>query len=98
MQPSTLEIIRACLAADATIQPAERARLLNSLKAPAPSRPAEQDGLKVWSRRELAKRLGRSLRYVDKLAQVGVIQRVLMPGRVRGIGFQASQVEALFGA
>jgi hypothetical protein len=97
MQPSTLEIIRACLAADATIQPAERARLLNSLKAPAPSRPAEQDGLKVWSRRELAKRLGRSLRYVDKLAQVGVIQRVLMPGRVRGIGFQASQVEALFG-
>jgi hypothetical protein len=97
MQPSTLEIIRACLAADATIQPAERARLLNSLKAPAPSRPAD-DGLKVWTRRELAKRLGRSLRYVDKLAQVGVIQRVLMPGRVRGIGFQASQVEALFGS
>jgi hypothetical protein len=98
MQATTIDIIKSVLAADTTIQPAERARLLNSLKAPAATKPAEQEGLKVWTRRELAKRLGRSLRFIDKLAQSGVLQRVKVPGRVRGIGFQASQVEALFGA
>lgn len=46
-------------------------------------------------RAEVARRLSRSLRFVDKLAASGVLAKRKLPGRVRALGFLASDVDAL---
>ena len=44
---------------------------------------------------EVARRLGRSPRAVDRLAAEGALRKVLLPGRTRAAGFRESDVAAL---
>ncbi len=48
-------------------------------------------------RRDVADRLCLSLRAVDKLHADGVLQKVVLPGRVRGAVFRERDVNALIG-
>lgn len=60
------------------------------LPAPAESAPA-----RIIRRMEVARRLGRSPRAVDRLAAEGALRKVLLPGRTRAAGFRESDVAAL---
>ncbi len=97
MIASTFDVVRAALRADQTITPPERTRLLALLKngnPPAP--PARVDtGRRIGTRKEIAKILSRSTRYVDRLAQTGALHRVVMPGRKRACGFVMADVYRL---
>jgi uncharacterized protein YciW len=89
-----MEIVKSGLKADSTLSPAERARLLRVLRQaedpnPKPEPPAAPC---ILQRREVAKRLSRSLRYVDKLAACGTLRKITMPGRLRAIGFAEQDV------
>ena len=48
-------------------------------------------------RRQVARKLGCSLRMVDALASTGILQRVRLPGRSRAAGFRLADVENLIG-
>ena len=96
MLPTTIDLLRAGLKADPTITPAQRAKLLlllrNGDKA-QPERASVPPAVpRVLSRRAVSERLGRSMRYVDRLCQCGILQKVTMPGRVRAIGFREEDV------
>ena len=54
--------------------------------------------VRILTRAEVAKRFDRSLRFVDKLAAEGVLQRVTLPGRVRACGYREADVERLLSA
>ena len=97
MLTTTLAIVKASLAADTTISPIQRANLLKLLRQaedPNP-KPETVSVPKVLQRREVAVRLGRSLRFVDKLAHAGTLRKVTLPGRERAIGFRESDITAL---
>jgi hypothetical protein len=97
MTGSTLEIIRAALKADQSVPPAERVRIIASLKH-------GQFGLnghtesppKLVSRKEAATRLGgKSARYVDKLARQGLLMKITLPNRKRASGVSEASLNAL---
>ncbi len=44
---------------------------------------------------EAAKRLGVTLRCIDRLAVSGALRRIRLPGRVRAVGFRESDVSAI---
>jgi len=85
------------LKGDPTISPQERTRLLAALREPAAQRPAPVTSAepRLLRRGEVARRFGRSLRFVDKLAASGVLAKRKLPGRVRASGFLASDVDRL---
>ncbi len=57
---------------------------------------AAADGpARLIRRAEAAQRLGRTLRFVDRLAADGIIERVRIPGRKRACGFRESDVSRL---
>ena len=96
MLQTTLDAIRSILQADPGLEPAERITILQSIrnkgrepKASAPVKPAEP---RLLRRNEVARRLGRSLRCVDKLAREGLLTRVKLPGRTRAVGFREADV------
>jgi hypothetical protein len=97
MLNTTIEILRSGLKADPTLTPHERARLLAALRQPeTPKLPPEYSTEpRLIRRAETARRLSRSLRFVDKLAASGVLAKRKLPGRVRASGFLASDVDAL---
>jgi len=98
MLETTRAIVKASLAADSTITPIQRTRLLRVLRTaedPEPPKPIAPTVPRVLQRREAAARLGRSLRFVDKLAAGGTLRKVKLPGRQRAIGFRESDVDAL---
>lgn len=85
------------LRSDPSIPPAERSTLLARLK----KKDVVNQGTKVTTevrilrRGEAARRLSCSVRTIDRLARTGALGRRKLPGRVRGAGFLASEVEAL---
>ncbi len=99
MLPTTLEIIRASLKGDQTVTPEERTRILNLIRNPAkPGAQVEEkksEPSSIIQRAEVAKRLGRCVRFVDYLAKEGTLAKVTFPGRKRSIGFRAADVAAL---
>jgi predicted DNA-binding transcriptional regulator AlpA len=97
MLQTTIEILRSGLKSDPTLTPQERTRLLATLREPAAQKPAPvaHTELRLVRRAEVARRLSRSLRFVDKLAASGVLPKRKLPGRVRASGFLASDVDAL---
>lgn len=98
MLPSTLNILKAALVADPTLDPAARGRLVTALQAADKSQDAPTPGFRVLRRGEVAKRLSCTPRTVDLLAQAGQLKRVMLPGRRRGAGFLETDVAALVGA
>jgi hypothetical protein len=97
MLNTTLEIVRSGLKADPTLTPQERARLLAALREPAAQKSASVTSTepRLIRRAETARRMSRSLRFVDKLAAAGILAKRKLPGRVRASGFLASEVDAL---
>ena len=99
MLPTTLDAVKAMLKADPALTPADRARIVASVRnhgkevetqrvCPAPER-------RILPRGEVARRFNRSLRFVDHLAKAGTLRRVKLPGRKRACGFLAEDVEQL---
>ncbi len=98
MLTTTLEVVKAGLKADQTMDPGTRLRIINAVQAAAKSKiPLEVQGGHLLRRAEVAKRLSVSLRTVDKLHIQGILQKVRLPGRGRAAGFRLSDVEALIG-
>jgi len=97
MLNTTLEIVRSGLKADPTLTPQDRTRLLAALREPAVQKPAPITSTepRLIRRAEVARKLSRSLRFVDKLAASGVLAKRKLPGRMRASGFLASDVDAL---
>jgi hypothetical protein len=97
MLDTTIELIRLGLKADPTVTKQERARRLASLFEPATHKPSPitPTELRLVRRVEVARRMSRSLRFVDKLAASGILRKRTLPGRARASGFLASDVDAL---
>jgi hypothetical protein len=97
MLDNTVEIVKLGLKQDPTISPIERTRLLKLLRQAENEDPKPETPLppKVLRRKEAAARLGRSLRFVDKLAACGTLRRITLPGRRRAIGFAEADITAL---
>lgn len=96
MLPTTLEIVRTGLKADPTLSAQERQRLLNLIREPAAqSQKTAAPQPRLIRRSEVARRFGRSLRYVDHLAKQGVLLKRRLPNRKRAAGFLESDVNAL---
>ena len=99
MLESNIEILRAVMAADPSITPADRRGMLALLRGhgktgTAPAAPTAS-APRVVRRRESARLLGCSLRQVDNLGRTGVLRRIKLPNRVRACGFNIEDLESL---
>jgi len=98
MLPTTLKLIRTAFESDPTVPVPHRRRLLALLRdgaapeARAPSTPSEP---RILRRAEAARRLGCSLRLVDRLARDGTLPKRKLPGRQRAAGVLESDLLAL---
>ena len=98
MLQSTLDLLKSVLRSDATVSASERTLLLAQLRnggKPMAAEPVAKSEVRLVRRAEAARRLSCSLRTIDKLAAAGVLQRRTLPGRVRGSGFLAGDLETL---
>lgn len=99
MLPTTLQIVRIALQADPSVTPADRTRLMALIKGsaeePKGEPRSEPNKPQVLRRSEVALRLARSLRTVDKLASDGLLRKFSLPGRKRAAGFLETDVAAL---
>ncbi len=102
MLPTTVDAVKALLKADPSLTPADRSQIVAAIRnhgRPTEPKPATgRQGARILTRAEVAKRFERSLRFVDKLAAEGILQRVTLPGRVRACGYREGDVERLLGA
>ena len=100
MQSTTFELIKTALKCDATLAPADRTKLLATLRSngKTPPAPPANTGPTVLRRIEAARRLGRTLRSVDQLAAEGVLKKVVLPGRQRSAGILESSLVAVISA
>ena len=100
MLPTTLQAVRSILAADPSVNPAERNRLVSLLRhgpladlyTPPSVVPAVA---RMLRRREVAERLSVSLRTIDAMAKAGTLRKRTFPGRKRASGFLESDVVQL---
>jgi hypothetical protein len=98
MLTTTLDVVRAGLKGDPTVDLSTRLRIINAVQAAAKSESHSEDkGLRLLRRGEVARRLSVSLRTVDKLHCQGVLHKVRLPGRGRAAGFRLADVEGLIG-
>ena len=101
MNPATYEIIKTTLKSDMTLTPDDRKRLLLLLRQGAKA-PEKQKSIgaepRILRRSEAAKRLGVTIRAIDKWSQEGILRRVRLPGRTRGCGFLESEINTLMTA
>ena len=99
MLPTTGDAVKALLKTDPSLTPAERTRIMASVRNHGQpvdeARPVEKPKTQILTRKEVAHRFGRSLRFVDKLAVEGILRRVKMPGRVRACGYREEDIERL---
>jgi hypothetical protein len=98
MLATTIEIIRSGLKSDPSLNPADRAKILATIRngADTPKTCTKTtDEPRLIRRAEVARRLSCSLRTVDKLAANGVLAKRKLPGRVRASGFLATDIDAL---
>jgi hypothetical protein len=100
MLTTTADAMKALLKADPSLTPTDRARIIGAMR----NQDREEQPVKVAAtpkesrvlpRAEVARRFNRTMRFVDKLAVEGILRRVKMPGRQRGCGFLADEVERL---
>jgi predicted DNA-binding transcriptional regulator AlpA len=91
MNAGTRQIILTVVNSDPTVTPEERGRVLEALSDK--QRPAGPP--RLIRRKEVAERLGLSIRAVDRLAEEGTLSKRVLPGRVRSTGFQSDEVDAL---
>jgi hypothetical protein len=100
MLTTTADAIKALLRTDPSLTPMDRARIIDAVRNhgreehPAKVAAAPKES-RVLPRAEVARRFSRTMRFVDKLAVEGILRRVKMPGRQRGCGFLADEVERL---
>ena len=101
MLATTIEIIRIALKSDPSLAPTQRARLLalfrNGVNSSKPEVPTDRVE-RLVRRAEAAKRLGCSLRLVDRLAKEGILPKRKLPGRTRASGILQSDLDALLAA
>ncbi|MCX6992116.1 MAG: hypothetical protein NT011_03120 [Kiritimatiellaeota bacterium] len=98
MLPTTLQAVRSILAADPSVNPPERNRLLSFMR-----RGPEAKAIPVAAapesclirRAEAAHRLAVSVRCVDTWARKGILKKRILPGHARASGFLESAVSAL---
>ena len=97
MMTHTLQIIRTALKADPSVAATDRARLLAAMRGGGEQafKPAKVVEQRLIRRAEVARRLGCSLRLVDRLAKDGALVKRNLPGRKRAAGFLESDVLAL---
>jgi len=97
MLPTTIDAVRALLKADPTLTPADRARLIVILKGygKVQTAPTVRTEPRLLRRSEVARRLGCSLRAVDSWTREGILEKVILPGRVRAAGFRESDIAVL---
>jgi predicted DNA-binding transcriptional regulator AlpA len=100
MLETTLKIMRSGLEADPSLTPADRARLMATLRnggTPQSKTAAATPnaGPKILRRKQAAKLYECSVRLIDRLAQQGFLKKVRLPGRTRAAGFLESDIEAL---
>jgi hypothetical protein len=97
MMSHTIEIIKTALKADNSVSASDRARVLATIRnggsqAPESARLAEP---RLIRRAEAARRLGCSLRLIDRLAKDGALVKRKLPGRKRAAGILESDLLAL---
>jgi hypothetical protein len=102
MLATTFQIVKCGLQADPSLTPADRTRLMailrNGANADKPETTTERVA-RIIQRRETARRLGnRSLRFVDRLEEEGILKKVRLPGRKRAVGFREEDVNRLIAA
>ena len=99
MKTVTADALKTALKADPGFTPAQCARILalirNYDKDCERPRMAASGEQHILVRAEVAKRFGRSIRFVDSLAKDGTLRRVKLPGRTRACGFLADEVDRL---
>ncbi len=98
MLSTTLDAVRSIIKADPSVTPADRNLILEAVRNHGmQTRPEDRSRRfsRVLKRHEVAERLGCSLRFVDKLAQEGILRKRRLPGRVRAVGFLSSEIENL---
>ena len=100
MLHTTVDAMRALLKADPSLTPADRARILATLrnhgdKPETGAVSVTPQPAKIIRRSEAAKRLGCSLRAIDNWARAGILQKVKLPGRTRAAGFRESDLVKL---
>src|SRR5271165_5008011 len=97
MMSHTIEIIKTALKADNSVSASARARLLAAIRGGGEQalKPAKVVEQRLIRRAEVARRLGCSLRLVDRLAKDGALVKRKLPGRKRAAGILESDVLAL---
>ena len=99
MLVTTLDAMKALLKADPALTPADRVRIVASVRNHGKDSETEKTAVapekRILPRGEVARRFNRSLRFVDHLAKAGTLRRVKLPGRKRACGFLADEVERL---
>ncbi len=97
MLATTFDIFKSALRSDPTVTPQERRELLSLVRCGlnAPKSQPKPATPRVLTPKATAEMLSRSTRYVHRLAAEGVLQRVRLPNRTRGIGFLQHEVERL---
>lgn len=94
----TSDALRAVLRLDPTLEVPGRARIVNAMMRADKNLtdpPTPQPVPRLLRRDEVARRLSISTRGVDILASQGLLHKVMLPGRLRGIGFRECEVTDL---
>jgi predicted DNA-binding transcriptional regulator AlpA len=98
MLATTIEIIRSGLKADPSLNPADRTRILAAIRngtfTPTTGTTSASEP-RLVRRAEAARRLGCSMRLVDRLAKDGILPKRRLPNRQRAAGFLESDLNAL---
>jgi len=96
-----MEAMKALLKADPAVTPVDRQRIVETIRNhgryPETPRATAATERRILNRQDVAQRFNRSLRFVDYLAKAGTLRRVKLPGRKRGCGFLAEEVERVMG-
>ena len=92
MLQTTIDAVKAILAADPSVNAEDRKALAEALKK-GPGAVAVHD--RVLRRPEAASRLGVGVKALDVWKRRGVLAPVTIPGSSRALGFRESDVEAL---
>lgn len=99
MLGTTLKLVKAAFQADPTLTALDRRRLVVQLtqpaKAPAALSASASAEPRLIRRAEAARRLGCSVRLIDRLSAEGVLPKRRLPRRVRASGILLSDLEAL---
>ena len=98
MLSTTTDAVRSILKADPSVTPTDRTRILAGIRnhgRDTTTAPAAPPANRILKRGEVAERMGRSLRFVDKLAAEGILPKKTLPGRTRAVGFASVDVERL---